>query len=176
MRKNTHLPIMIASIVLAGLLTACSFRNGGDIFEDLYTDVKVVKPSAKNYAKASNGNTAPILKEPKNMTQTIAEEKSVHLHKTGRIIHAAFDDEVKLYVYTLISDKDGEYTIFYYDQKLNFPSSVLVDVDILDNYLITAKKHTIKSSLSIEEKKKYIKHKKRNYKIKEAIEEKIDTF
>jgi hypothetical protein len=172
MKKRDILSIMIVS----QLITACSYRDGENLFEDLYTDVKVVKPSSANYAAQKNTHASPILNEPKKSTQTPTEKKSVHIKKTGRIIQSNFDEEVKLYVYTLIDQQDGGYTIFYYDQKLNFPSSTLVDVDILDNYLITAKKHPIKSSLSVEEKKKYIKHKKRNYKIKEAIEEKIDTL
>ncbi len=166
------LPIMIAPL----LFTACSYTNNMNTFEDLYTDVKILKPTSKNYKATNSENSTPIIKDtPTSPTQAI-EQKSVHLKKTGRITSTTYDQDVKLYLYTFITEPEGEDVIFYYDQKLNYPSSNLLNVDILDNYLITATKHHNNSSSTLSEKKKYIKHKKQNHNIREAIEEKINTF
>ncbi len=165
-----------AIMIVALFFTACSSRNAIGSFEDLYTDVKVVKPTAGNYSKSATENNAPIIKDQTTTEKTAPEHHSVHAHLTGHIIDRSFDPEVKLYVYTFLSRDDAQQTVFYYDQKLQFASTVLLDVDILDNYLMTVKKHLEKHNMSIPEKKKIIKHKKRNYKIHEAIEEKISTF
>ncbi len=162
-------------IIAMTFFSACSYRDGS-IFEDIYTDTEVIKPSAHNYGSEIDKNTTPIIKEKVKTPTSSEKHKSVHLQKRGRITNVTFDDEVKLYVYTFVNESNGEYTIFYYDKKLNFPSNILVDVDILDNYLITANKHTPPASETITQKKKYIKHKKINHRIKEAIEEKIDTL
>ena len=162
--------------LLTILLTGCSTHSPLESFEDIYTNTTVIKPTSKNYSTSAQANTAPIIKEVIPSTSTVLEQKSVQVKLTGRIINTSFDDEVKLYVYTFLADDTQEHTIFYYDQKLTYPTSTLLDVNILDNYLITATKHLNKPSLSISEKKKYIKHKKRNTNIREAIEEKINTF
>jgi hypothetical protein len=171
--KNMRLKQTVVFIMIAWMLSGCSGRGA---FDEIYSEVQVVKPTAKNYAATSNNSTSSILKEKHpNATQT-EEIKSVHIHTSGRIIDVTFDQDSKLYLYTLLSTKDSERTLFYYDKKLNYASSTLIDVDILDNYLITAKKHTITTNVKSTKKKKIIKHKKRNYNIREAIEEKINTF
>lgn len=166
------LPIMIASLAF----TACSYTNSMNSFEDIYTDVRVIKPTSKNYKTASAGSSTPIIKETTSSPVELVEQKSIHLKKMGRIISTTYDQDVKLYLYTFISEPEGENIIFYFDQKLNHLSSDLLNVDILDNYLITATRYHDTSSSTPSPKKKYIKHKKRNHNIREAIEEKINTF
>ena len=174
----TYLKILLLS-VLGLFITACSYRDGVDSIEDIYTDVKVIKASSGNYAGKVSESSKPILKETKYNSApeyTQEEEQSVHIKKTGSIIDVAFEDNVKLYVYTFLSRNDQEQITFYYDKKLNYSSKTLLDIDVLDNFLITAKKHRGDTLKTKSNKKKYIKHKKRNYNIREAIEEKINTF
>lgn len=166
------LPIMTTAF----LFSACSYTNSMNSFEDIYTDVRIVKPTSKNYKIADGGDITPIIKETITSSSEPVEQKSVHLKRTGRIVSTTYDQDVKLYLYTFITEPEGENIIFYFDQKLNHLSSDLLNVDILDNYLITATKYHDKTSSTISQKKKYIKHKKRNYNIREAIEEKINTF
>jgi len=161
--------------LLALLFSGCISQNPLDSFEDIYTDTTVIKPTSKNYRTSEKANTAPIIKDVAPTTPTL-EQKSVQRKLTGRIVQTSFDSEVKLYVYNFLPENTQGYTVFYYDQKLTFPTSTLLDVNILDNYLMTVKKHMNKPSLSVAEKKKYIKHKKINTHIREAIEEKINTF
>jgi len=160
-------------IMIAWMLSACAGRG---TFDEIYSDVQVVKPTAKNYASATNKSTSPILKEAHTSQTQSQELKSVHIHTSGRIINVTFDQDSKLYLYTLLSTKEQERTLFFYNKKLNFTSNTQIDVDILDNYLITAKKSFLASTKKKGKKKKIIKHKKRNYNIREAIEEKINTF
>jgi len=166
------LPIMITPI----LFTACSYTNSMNSFEDIYTDVKILKPTSKNYKTAGSENSTPIIKDTITTPTQAVVQKSVHLKKTGRITSTTYDQDVKLYLYTLLTEPEGEEVIFYFDQKLNHPSSDLLNVDILDNYLITATKYQNNKHSSLSQKKKYIKHKKKNNNIREAIEEKINTF
>lgn len=169
--------LKITAIMIVSLLfNACSFRNGIGAFEDIYTDTTVLKPTSKNYKASTSGNSIPIIKEATPLASEPTEKKSINFRKTGRILTSTFDEELKLYLYTFLADDDANQIIFYYDKKLNHPSSMVLDVNILDNYLVTAKKHIDKSSTSIVQKKKYIKHKRKNRNIHEAIEEKINTF
>jgi hypothetical protein len=164
---------IIVFIMIALAVSGCSGRGA---FDEFYSDVQVVKPTSKNYASASDNSSASILKDETEQTAQAEEPQSVHIHATGRIIDTTFDQDSKLYLYTLLSSESSERILFFYKKKLNYASNVLLDVDILDNYLITAKKRTIKEETKPSKKKKIIKHKKRNYNIREAIEEKINTF
>ncbi len=166
------LPLPLLSL----LFTACSFTNGINSFEDLYTDVKVVKPTTNNYKTANASNSAPIIKETHQTTTAPSQAKSLNIKKTGHIISTTYDPDLKLYLYTFLSQPEGEDVIFYYDQKLRFDKTNLIDIDVLDNYLIHALPHPDKKHLIAPQKKKYIKHKKINHNIREAIEEKINTF
>ena len=167
---------LTAIMIISLSFTACSFRNGIGSFEEIYTDITVVKPTSKNYKASIGGNSLPIIKEAAASASEKIERKSIHLRKTGRILSENFDKELKLYIYTFLANDEADQIVFYYDQKLNHPSTTILDVDILDNYLVTATKHVNKSSASIVQKKKYIKHKRKNRNIREAIEEKINTF
>ncbi len=161
---------------LSWLLTACSYTNSMNSFEDLYTDVKILKPTSKNYKSATGSDATPIIKEPADTVTNTIEPTSVNIKKTGRIISTTYDSGLKLYLYTFISEPEKEEVIFYYNQKLNYSSANLLKIDVLDNYLINATPYHDKNSLIAPQKKKYIKHKKRNHNIREAIEEKINTF
>ncbi len=161
---------------LSWLLSACSYTNGINSFEDLYTDVKVLKPTSKNYKSNGSSDTTPIIKEPTHVEKSTIEPKSVNIKKTGRIISTIYDPDLKLYLYTFISEPENEEVIFYYNQKLNYSSASLLTIDVLDNYLISATPYHDKTNLIAPKKKKIIKHKKRNHNIREAIEEKINTF
>ena len=145
-------------------------------FEDLYTDVKILKPTSKNYKSTNENDTTPIIKEVSNTTTNPVEPKSINIKKTGRIISTIYDSGLKLYLYNFISEPEKEDVIFYYDQKLDFSTAKLLEIDVLDNYLINIKPHHNKNALIPTQKKKYIKHKKINHNIREAIEEKINTF
>jgi hypothetical protein len=171
--KNMRLKQSVVCIMIVWAISGCSGRSA---FDEIYSEVQVVKPTAKNYAATSDNSTSSILKEKHPNTTQTEEPKSVHTHTTGRIIDVTFDQDSKLYLYTILSSKNSERTLFFYDKKLNYTSNTLLDVDILDNYLITAKKHTVTTNVKSTKKKKIIKHKKRNYNIREAIEEKINTF
>ena len=166
----------LSSFTLSLLLTACSYTNSMNSFEDLYTDVKVVKPTSKNYKSSGSSNATPIIKEKPDMSTTLSEPKSVNIKRTGRITSTTYDAGLKLYLYTFISEPEKENVIFYYDQKLHYSSANLIKIDVLDNYLIHATPYHDKSKLISPKKKKYIKHKKVNHNIREAIEEKINTF
>ncbi len=161
---------------LSWLLIGCSYTNSINSFEDLYTDVKILKPTAKNYTSATSKDATPIIKEPTNTTTNPSQPVSVNIKKIGRIISTTYDTDLKLYLYTFISEPEKEDVIFYYNQKLNYSSANLLKIDVLDNYLISARPYHDKNSLIVPPKKKYIKHKKRNHNIREAIEEKINTF
>jgi len=166
------LSIMIVSL----FLTSCTYRGSLDAFEDLYTDVQIIKPNAKNYQSSENTSTTPIIKESTPPATLQTEKQSVHIKETGRILSTIYDENVKLYIYNFISEASQEQLVFYYDKKLKFTSSSLINVNILDNYLISATEHKNKVSKKLINKKKYIKHMKRNRNIREAIEEKINTF
>lgn len=165
----------MALVLISQLFTACSYRNG-EAFEDLYTDVKVVKPSSTHYKTSSKQDNSPILHDSTLNTKNREGEASVQIKETGRIIASSFDNEVKLYVYTLLPESSREHVVFFYDKALNFTSQTLIDVDILDNYLIEASVHEVKPALSIAEKKRYIKHLRKNNKIPPAYEVNIDTY
>ncbi len=171
--NNMRLKEITIFIMIAWAISGCSGRGA---FDELYSEVQVVKPTAKNYASVTDTSSSSILKETHQDTTQTQEPKSVHIHATGRIIDITFDQDSKLYLYTLLSSKSDERILFFYNKKLNYASSTLLDVDILDNYLITAKKRTLQDNTKSPQKKKIIKHKKRNFNIREAIEEKINTF
>ncbi len=163
--------LSLSTIMIALLFNACAE------FDELYSEVDVVHPTSKNYT-AATPQTSIIKDSPAAENRTTPKEpKSVHIHATGHIIQNSFDQEAKLYLYTLLTQINKEVFVFYSHKKLHFTRETLVDVDILDNYLITAKKHQSEiATKSAKETKKIIKHKKRNFSIHEAIEEKINTF
>jgi hypothetical protein len=97
----------------------------------------------------------------------------------GHITSNSFDPDVNLYIYNFSSDGDDESSIFFYDKKLPYSTSDLVLIDVKDNFLMNIEskgKAGSKKGLTLSQKKKKFKQKKRNYKIREAIEEKINTF
>ncbi len=158
---------------LSWLFSACSAINS---FEDLYTDVKVVKPTSKNYKNSQSSDTTPIIKEAVATTAKAEEPKSVNIKKVGHITSITYDPGLKLYLYTFLSEPEQEEVVFYYNQKLHYAHDNLLKIDVLDNYLIHAIPYHDKHKLIPSKKKKMIKHKKINHNIREAIEEKINTF
>ena len=174
--------IILAVIMIASqLITACALREG-EQFEDIYTDVKVVKPTSDHYSSNKTpASNSPILKQQVQQTEQTDENTDYDTHlrikETGVITSSSYDEEVSLYMYTLTPNDGGEPILFFYDKKLDMQSDAPVDVDIKDNYLynITTHKDTF-SAQSPAQKVKYIKHIKQNKNIPAALEVNIDTY
>ncbi len=170
--------LLLATFTL--LLGGCAFRSLSDTVESIYTDEEVVKPTAVNYRIAPSVSKKPIIHDaqPTPTPKEKAKAISVRLKTKGYIQSFSYDPDVKLYIYNFTTE-NGEQIIFFYDQKLSYAHNDLIEVDIKDNYLKSAQP-AIKSAntkqLTPAKKRKLIIRKRRKSKIREAIEEKINTL
>jgi hypothetical protein len=102
-------------------------------------------------------------------------QKSVLIQKRGQITSSTYDEEVKLYSYTFIPQDSSQSFTFYYDQVLQYSTDRILDIDVLDNYLVRAIPYESQSE-ELSETQHVIKHTKHNDKIPPAYEINIDTF
>jgi hypothetical protein len=177
--ENMKYTVILMTIMLS--FSSCTYKSFTDTVESVYTDEVVVKPTSSNYKTAPNSSNKPILKEPIEVKSPdeLAKEQTTRYKKVGRITSSSFDPDVNLYIYNFSSDGDNESSIFFYDKKLPYSISDLVLIDVKDNFLMNIElksKAGSSSGLTLSQKKKKFRQKKRNYKIREAIEEKINTF
>jgi hypothetical protein len=177
--ENMKYIITLTAIMLS--FSSCTYKSFTDTVEGVYTDEVVVKPTSGNYKTLANTSKNPIIKESVvvKSPDELAKEQTTRFKKVGRITSSSFDPDVNLYIYNFSSDGDDESSIFFYDKKLPYSTSDLVLIDVKDNFLMNIEskgKAGSKKGLTLSQKKKKFKQKKRNYKIREAIEEKINTF
>jgi len=164
------------------LLDGCAFKSLSDTIEGIYTDEVVVKPSRVNYKNAPSKSSKPILRDATPQTispQEIAKKQSERFNKKGYIQNISYDPDVSLYIYHFKSVPNNEDIVFFYNKKLPYSSSELIEVDIKDNFLMDVKQKGSKPTYqepTLSQKIKKHKKRKRNYKIHEAIEEKINTL
>jgi hypothetical protein len=171
--------IILAVIVMS--FTSCTYKSFTEGVESVYTDEVVIKPTSGNYKSVGATSKKPIIKESYEVKSPdeLAKAQTTRFKKVGHITSSSFDSDVNLYIYNFTSDGDEESSIFFYNKKLPYSTSDLVLIDVKDNFLMNIEskgKAGSKKGLTLSQKKKKFKQKKRNYKIREAIEEKINTF
>ena len=145
-----HFTRTILSLLIVTLLfTACVSRKG----KQAHRDVAV-----------------------RDVTQGVQNEpESVLIQKRGQITSSTYDEEVKLYSYTFMPQDSSQSLTFYYDQVLQYSTDRILDIDVLDNYLVRAIPYESQSE-ELSETQHVIKHTKHNDKIPPAYEINIDTF
>ncbi len=173
--------LLIISLILF-INSGCAFRSLGDTIEGIYTDEIVVKPSKSNYKTAPNSSSKPILRDKDDeikSPQDLAKLQSEIYNTKGYIKSVSFDPDNQLYLYNFQTVPDEKELVFFYDKKLPYKNDELIELSIKDNFLQTVK---YKSKIpryeepSLSKKIKMHKKRKRNFKIHEAIEEKINTL
>ncbi len=166
--------------VVIFLFGGCAFRSLSDTVESIYTDEEVVKPTSANYKLPPSSTNRAILKEEvvAKSPEDIAKEQTKRFKAEGYIRSFSYDPDVKLYIYNFVS-KDNQELVFFYDKKLPYTYGDLVKVDVRDNFLMGIKaqnSNTSTQTLTPTQKRKLIIKKRKKSKIREAVEEKINTL
>ncbi len=172
---------IFAIAVSLALFSGCAYRSLTDTIESVYTDEVVVTPTSKNYKSAPTSSTKPILKDEIiiKSDEEKAKAKSDRIKREGYITSFTFDKDINLYLYNFKTTDTDEELVFFFDKKLPYSKDDLLEVDIKDNFLMN---HKLKSGVSysnqftVSQKIKKLKKRRQNFKIHEAVEEKINTF
>ncbi|RUM67445.1 MAG: hypothetical protein DSZ06_01105 [Sulfurospirillum sp.] len=169
-------------VLITFLYSGCAFKSLGDTVESIYTDTVVVKPSKANYKSAPAVSSKPILRyegATQETPQEIAKKQTIRINKKGYIQSVSYEPDVNLYIYNFKTVPDNENLVFFYNKKLSYGNFDLIEVDIKDNFLTSVKQNSKPTTFkepSLSQKIEKHKKRKRNYKIHEAIEEKINTL
>ncbi len=166
---------LLFTILTIALFSGCSSRSKG-FFEDIYSATEVRSATSQDYSDIKGAANAPIIKKTQEEVKSSTKEDRSYTSNssevysaTGKIIDAAYDKDVNLYVYAFLKSGTSNPISFYYDKDLK-PIGGVVTITVKDNFLteISGNKSSSNSQRTNQKRKRS--------RIKTPIVEKINTL